>query len=423
MSCLSAISIQSYRFAMQNHNATVIEKKLNGHILIFSALVLAVLSVGVMFLYKSRFRNLPETLSPITNTNSLIGKWEVVSVQKDDTVIITEGNGSTVEFLEDGTYQALGGCNEMIQSKYEVGPEGKISFKVGGTKRSCEGSVVEFWDLNGAYAYKLANSTLFLYYKTQNGREDSFRLSRVKSDSSINPTSDWKTYINKEYGFKFEYPLDVTFKETPLSVSFTRTFTFNHENINYNNFFFRIYTMKKAKEESLDAFLLKPCDERQGPDFVDNNKASEECRNHFLQTKKYITIDGVSSIQAERLYYEGSSLETLIPHNNVVIVFSLGEATLGSGFSDESKETLNQILSTFRFDDSAEKNMSCRPIFFVEQNMPELTASQSYSMVCYKQKTKPTCLAVDIYNEKLDSFGEVDGIPDCKWESKLEDER
>jgi len=152
------------------------------------------------------------TIKPtlIISQTSLLGKWEVVSIQQDDMVFDTEGKGATIEFRNDGTYQALGGCNEMAPRKYNSEPGNKLTFEVGGTKMGCLGDVVEFWDLNKVSSYKFSRNTLVLLYKNQFGRENSFWLSRVKPDSSIDIPSDWETFTSDQVLYSFKYPKDWT---------------------------------------------------------------------------------------------------------------------------------------------------------------------------------------------------------------------
>jgi len=108
--------------------------------------------------------------------NSLIGKWNVVSVQEGDIQIVSEINGASIEFFKDGTLKAYGGCNEMTQESYEVKSGSELSISIGGTKRGCERDVVEFWNLNKVTKYKFTDNMLFLYYKTDSEVESTFKL-------------------------------------------------------------------------------------------------------------------------------------------------------------------------------------------------------------------------------------------------------
>lgn len=110
-------------------------------------------------------------------TQNIIGKWTVVSVEENNIQIVSEGSGATIEFIDNGTYKTLGGCNEMFISSYTTS-DSNISFKVGGTKKKCSKNIVEFWDLAKVYSYELNDTVLFLRYKTDDGVEGIFRLQK-----------------------------------------------------------------------------------------------------------------------------------------------------------------------------------------------------------------------------------------------------
>ncbi len=99
-------------------------------------------------------------------TTSFIGKWSVVSVEENDVLIVSDGNGASVEFSKN-TYQALGGCNQMSTLSYKIYPDSKLSMSVGGSKKLCAKNLVEFWDLGDVYSYELNDDTLLLHYKAE----------------------------------------------------------------------------------------------------------------------------------------------------------------------------------------------------------------------------------------------------------------
>ena len=110
-------------------------------------------------------------------TQNIIGKWTVVFVEENNMQIVSQGSGATMEFIDNGTYKTLGGCNEMFISSYTIS-DSKISFKVGGTKKKCAKNIVEFWDLAKVYSYELNDKILLLRYKTDDGVEGIFRLQK-----------------------------------------------------------------------------------------------------------------------------------------------------------------------------------------------------------------------------------------------------
>lgn len=120
--------------------------------------------------------SLPE--NPIV-PSSIIGTWEVTSVTARGAEIVYEGNGATINFMPDGTYKALGGCNRMSIREYKIEPDSKMSLTVGGTQMACMGNVVEFWTLEKVYSYELIDNFLLLHYKTNGGRSGYFKLKKI----------------------------------------------------------------------------------------------------------------------------------------------------------------------------------------------------------------------------------------------------
>ena len=81
----------------------------------FANIVLIVLVVVLAggAIYFALRKSTPEPTTPSATeqsapTTSLIGKWGIVSVEENSVLIVSDGNGATIEFAENGTYQALG---------------------------------------------------------------------------------------------------------------------------------------------------------------------------------------------------------------------------------------------------------------------------------------------------------------------------
>ena len=134
-------------------------------------IILVVVLVGGAVYFVLRKPTPESTTPPVTEqpapTTSFIGKWNVVSVEENGVIIVSNGNGATIEFLKNGTYQALGGCNQIMTQSYKTYPDSKLSISVGGTKRGCAKNIVEFWDLGNVYSYELNDDTLLLHYKAE----------------------------------------------------------------------------------------------------------------------------------------------------------------------------------------------------------------------------------------------------------------
>lgn len=115
------------------------------------------------------------------DVSSVAGKWDVASVKEDGKEIVPAGSKATVEFMKDGTFQALGGCNVMEPTQTYVVAGSKITFQPAGTKKSCANNIVEFWKLSRVTDFELQDDVLFLSYKTSAGKPGYFRLERAQN--------------------------------------------------------------------------------------------------------------------------------------------------------------------------------------------------------------------------------------------------
>jgi hypothetical protein len=109
----------------------------------------------------------------------VVGTWDVASVKEDGKEIVPAGSKATLEFLEDGTFKALGGCNQMDPSQTYTVSGSKITLKPAGTKKNCASNVVEFWKLSRVTDFELQEDVLFLSYKNTAGKPGYFRLERA----------------------------------------------------------------------------------------------------------------------------------------------------------------------------------------------------------------------------------------------------
>ena len=67
----------------------------------------------------------------------------------------------------------------MMNCQYELHSNNKLSISIGGTKKKCPRSVVEYWDLNKVTSYNLVNNDLSLNYEKDNEIEGSFELKKL----------------------------------------------------------------------------------------------------------------------------------------------------------------------------------------------------------------------------------------------------
>ncbi len=150
------------------------QKGFSSILIVVLALVIVAGVAGYFVFFKRSVQPGPITTPAQTE---LVGKWAIISVEENSVQVVPEGSGAIIEFFNNGTYKASGGCNEMIISSYTTS-DSIVSFKVGGTKKKCAKNIVEFWDLAKAYSYELNDKILLLRYKTDDGVEGIFNLQK-----------------------------------------------------------------------------------------------------------------------------------------------------------------------------------------------------------------------------------------------------
>jgi hypothetical protein len=249
---------------------------------------------------------------------------------------------------------------------------------------------------------------------------DNFPPSLLKSPTPtpISSASNWQTYTNLQYGFSFQYPPDITLKETPFpSIILSRPFTSDPETYD-QNFWLNIYVEQKVTKESIDAYFInKFCNSIKQSAYTPNLEvAINNCIKQYQESKQESKIDGRNSIEARNTQYITTSIITVIDDSPNIILFNLGESgEEGAGISSEAIATLNLILSTFHFIDQ-DQHSGCKNI---QSDTQELTFLQAFCMgsMCLG-KTKTECESIDVVTSENGFLSETsgkDGTPDCFW--------
>ncbi len=150
------------------------------NIILVVVIVVLVCAVGYFAFVKKSVPPGPTT-SPITTPaqklSDLVGKWTIVSVEENGVQVVSEGSGAIIEFFDNGTYKASGGCNRMDIRSYTIS-DSRISFEVSGTEMACAKNIVEFHHLAKVYSPELNDKILLLRYKTYNVVEGIFKLQK-----------------------------------------------------------------------------------------------------------------------------------------------------------------------------------------------------------------------------------------------------
>ena len=171
------------------------------------------------------------------------------------------------------------------------------------------------------------------------------------------PTTDWKTYENEEYGIEFKYPSNYSFEEhnprpnekgywyisimSPLDQQKTRGYTLNSKELKME-----IYFEPQQANDSLDKFF------------------NEQARTDGNPLGPYSdTI--ISGVTTMKLNWEGMGSGTsyyLLSGGNRIIITKYPQLT-------ELDMEFSQILSTFNFTDTKQSELSWVNIDYPKYNL------------------------------------------------------
>ena len=133
----------------------------------------------------------------------------------------------------------------------------------------------------------------------------------------IDPTADWKTYIDKENGFQFNYP---------LSASLPKISIIDNQN---NQLTPKMYSISLTEESNSDE-LCPGC-------------------YKIYNEKDYLVDNKIGLLQEITSHPAGRGLKIIIPHNNKLIILRYGLGDPNIPISSTIQEEFSQILSTFKF--------------------------------------------------------------------------
>lgn len=221
-------------------------------------------------------------------------------------------------------------------------------------------------------------STLYLLYLNFNKTPTTNTLipqtGIVPTENSIPttvPTADWKTYTNQTLGYSFKYPANWGKSNSVESFmdptnSFTLTIEVNQTNLDVNS------------------WKVKKC-VIAGTDFCSNS------------------VQGpiIGSIQYNHPKSHYDLINTLIAHENQIFDISLASINPNQSADQLTKQTYNQILSTFKFTDTVQSLIPADSQTPVAGICAEASKNQVTTVIMGSDNVpSPRCIKV-IANQKL----------------------
>ncbi|MFH0863746.1 MAG: hypothetical protein V1858_01470 [Candidatus Gottesmanbacteria bacterium] len=180
----------------------------------------------------------------------------------------------------------------------------------------------------------------FLFIKSQTTQKPSLQEISIVSPTptALDETANWKTYTNNKYSFSFKYPNGFLLEETTgsdnknlLNVSITKLDSNNKTDLEYPTMGWGLAKTSLTPEEWIK-------NKNMCPNFSDKPSCTP-IKSGFVK----------ESIEVEQINRQYTGLDTFINKNGVLFDFNMSARKPNSNFSQEERDTYNQILSTFKF--------------------------------------------------------------------------
>ncbi|RJQ25953.1 hypothetical protein C4577_04370, partial [Candidatus Parcubacteria bacterium] len=178
----------------------------------------------------------------------------------------------------------------------------------------------------------LSAIVLFIYFSPLRPYFLSQQQTSTNTETSSFDTSNWKTYINTQYGFSFKYPANYFIYESNDPNG-------NIDTTTISNYDHSDFSSGRKNSEDKDVFLMYVTHPWQKD--VSLEKIKKYYGNYLIQDYK---VDGITGFRATRNEKVGiNNFTVVIIKNNKEYYFTLG--AIDSRYAD----VFNQILSTFKF--------------------------------------------------------------------------
>jgi hypothetical protein len=161
--------------------------------------------------------------------------------------------------------------------------------------------------------------------------------SQPVNHEKVDPTADWKTYTNTEYGFEFKYP---GYFKTNINSGLI--------NLQIDQFSaLEVRTEENKNGFSLDEWLSES---KKYYSKTEMDKLNNESEVGFFFEQFQIKIDKISGYKQLISGEGGASYYVFVPKDNKVFVIKLGSDLHFNG-QDQLLKDFDLILSTFKFID------------------------------------------------------------------------
>ena len=216
---------------------------------------------------------------------------------------------------------------------------------------------------------------VFHFQRTEQKQEQQQNREQQK-----NQTVGWKTYTNNEYGFEFKYPATANSFEIDMGFPYTGGLSRSKALLKANAAFQNKYNNIGLSVAQLDSYKFS----NTGADITSYDQQKNQCAGGLLgdyeKNNKFL-FKGAKGCYIGEADVGAGMVGYLIPNKqqNQIIQIGIGFTSQGGLNSEDALQTLNKIISTFKF-------ISSQPIVGGDKDEHGCIGSAGYSWCEVKQK-------------------------------------